>query len=79
MITSVAFARGAWIRQESRGGHTRADFEGERDEWLQYNIVIKQKDDGSMDVQKVDRGDPPEKLSAMARADLEDLESGKVG
>jgi succinate dehydrogenase / fumarate reductase flavoprotein subunit len=40
MIASEAVMRGAQIREESRGGHTRVDFPSERDEWLKYNIII---------------------------------------
>jgi len=30
----------AIMREESRGAHSRIDFERESDEWLQYNIVL---------------------------------------
>ncbi|MEM7244005.1 MAG: fumarate reductase/succinate dehydrogenase flavoprotein subunit [Acidobacteriota bacterium] len=78
MVTSEAVARAALMREESRGGHTREDFEGERDEWLQYNIIIRQAADGSMDVEKVQRPDPPEELAKIAHAKIEDLEAGNV-
>lgn len=73
LITSEAVARAARIRQESRGAHTRLDYEGEREEWGQFNLVISKGADG-MEVRKVDRGDPPEELAAIAHATLEELE-----
>jgi len=79
MIVSEAVARAAHMREESRGAHTRIDFEGERDEWLQYNIVISQGADGEMKVVKEQRPDPPEHLKRIAYSNIEDLESGKVG
>jgi succinate dehydrogenase / fumarate reductase flavoprotein subunit len=79
MIVSEAVARAAHLRQESRGAHTRIDFEGERDEWLKYNVVIKQGSAGELLVEKVERPDPPPHLAEIARAKIEDLESGKVG
>ena len=73
LITSEAVARAALMRQESRGAHTRLDYEGERDEWGRYNIVIARADHG-MRVEKVARPDPPETLAAIAFATLEELE-----
>jgi succinate dehydrogenase / fumarate reductase flavoprotein subunit len=78
-ITALAVARGALIREESRGAHTRLDFEGERDEWLDYNIVIRKGAGGEMEAEKVKRPDPPAGLAAIAHAEIEDLESGRVG
>jgi succinate dehydrogenase / fumarate reductase flavoprotein subunit len=79
MITSEAVARAGLMRQESRGAHTRLDYEGEREEWLPYNIVVRKKADGEMEVEKVERPAPPAALKAIAQATIEDLESGKVG
>ena len=67
-------ATAARLRQESRGAHSRVDFLGEREEWGQYNIVIKRNDDGSMNVEKVARGDNPEELAKIGFATLEELE-----
>ena len=72
-------AQGALIREESRGAHTRLDFEGERDEWLEYNIMIRKNSNGEMEVEKVKRPDPPADLAAIAHAEIEDLEAGRVG
>lgn len=79
MITSEAVARAAHLREESRGAHTRIDFEGERDDWLKYNVVIHRGVDGELKVNKVERPEPPKHLAEIARAKIEDLESGKVG
>lgn len=79
LITSEAVAKAAQLRKESRGAHTRLDYEGERDEWLSVNVVIKKGGDGNMQVNKVQRPEPPEELKAIAIASLEELESGKVG
>ena len=46
LTVSEAVARSALMRRESRGAHTRLDFEGERDEGLEYNVVVRQAADG---------------------------------
>jgi succinate dehydrogenase / fumarate reductase flavoprotein subunit len=79
LITSEAVARAALMREESRGAHTRIDFEGERDEWLRYNIVSRKGADGEMVTEKIERKPPPKYLRDIAYSKLEDLESGKVG
>ena len=68
-------ARAALIREESRGAHTRLDYEGEREEWAKVNIVSRKGEDGSMEVRTVEREDPPEELAAIAYASLEELEA----
>jgi succinate dehydrogenase / fumarate reductase flavoprotein subunit len=79
MISAEAVARAALMRQESRGAHTRLDYEGERDEWLKYNIVCRATANGEMEVEKVLRPEPVAYLKEIANAKIEDLESGKVG
>ena len=79
VITAEAVARAALMREESRGAHTRVDFEGEREEWLGYNIVVSKAEDGSMKVEKVARPDPDPLLEAIGKADIDDLEAGRVG
>ena len=76
LTTSEAVARAALIREESRGAHTRLDYEGEREEWAKVNIVSRKGEDGMMEVRTVERDDPPENLSAIAYSSLEDLEAG---
>ena len=71
-------ARSREIGRTSRGAHTRIDFENERDEWLKVNIVTRKGADGRMEVRKVPRPDAPADLAAIAHAQIEDLEAGKV-
>lgn len=74
LIISEAVAKAAFIRQESRGAHTRTDFEGERDECLKYNIIIKKENDGTMNLEKVQRPLPDPELKRIAESNLDDLE-----
>ena len=87
LISAEAVTRAALTRQESRGGHTRLDFEGESEEWGRYNIVVKkgsggrspsggQSLAGGMIVEKVERREPPAELKKIAMAKIEDLEKG---
>ncbi len=73
LITAEAVARAGLLREESRGAHTRLDFEGEREEWGEYNIVVRKGADG-MKVEKIERPPPPQELAAIAQASLEELE-----
>ncbi len=79
LITAEAVARHALMREESRGAHTRLDFEGERNEWIGVNIVTRKSASGEMETEKVTRQPPPSYLREIAYSTLEDLESGKVG
>jgi succinate dehydrogenase / fumarate reductase flavoprotein subunit len=74
LITAEGVARHALLREESRGAHTRLDFEGEREEWIKYNIISHKGEDGQMVTEKVERPDPPEELANIAYATLEELE-----
>lgn len=78
LTVSEAVSRAALMRQESRGAHTRLDYPGEREEWIKYNIVVRKGKDGNMEVEKIERPEPPADLKAIANAKIEDLESGKV-
>jgi succinate dehydrogenase / fumarate reductase flavoprotein subunit len=75
LITSEAVARAALLREESRGAHTRLDFEGERPDWGAVNIVVRKGPDG-MIVEKVERGEDPAEFAVVARASLAELEGG---
>jgi succinate dehydrogenase / fumarate reductase flavoprotein subunit len=74
VITAESVTRAGLMREESRGAHTRLDFPGESDEWVRYNVVVKRRADGGMDVRKEQRPDPPKELAAIAYATLADLE-----
>jgi succinate dehydrogenase / fumarate reductase flavoprotein subunit len=78
LVCAEAVARAARIRQESRGAHSRTDFQGERDEWVKYNLVIKRGADGEMTVTKYERPPGPDELVKIANASIEDVESGRV-
>jgi len=52
MITvSLAVARAALMREESRGGHSRLDHAYYDDYWSEHNILISRDDDGEMTLQ----------------------------
>ena len=74
LVTSESVARAARMREESRGAHTRVDFEGERDEWLKYNVVIKKSDEGNMLAEKLLRAEPDPELKRIAELSIEDLD-----
>ena len=78
LVVGEAVARAAFVREESRGAHTRLDFEGEREECATFNIVAKKGPGGEMQVRKVERPDPPQELAKIAYATLEELEGGQV-
>lgn len=78
LVSAEATARSALSRQESRGAHTRIDFEGEREDQLKYNNVVVQASDGSMDLRQEARPEPPEELARIAHASIEDLEANRV-
>jgi len=73
ILVSETVTRAALIREESRGGHTRLDFEGEQKEWEKVEIIAK-KQNGKLEVQKQDRPEPPKELADIAYATLEELE-----
>ena len=75
LVTSEAVARAARLREESRGAHSRVDFEGERDEWLQYNIILKKSPGGTMSAEKILRDKPPPELERIAKLSIEELEA----
>jgi succinate dehydrogenase / fumarate reductase flavoprotein subunit len=74
LVTSESVARAAKMREESRGAHTRIDFEGESDEWLKYNVVISKSNEGKMNVEKVEREAPDSELKRIAQLSIEELD-----
>jgi succinate dehydrogenase / fumarate reductase flavoprotein subunit len=79
LVTAEAVARSALMRKESRGAHTRIDYEGERDEWVKCNIVCRKGSDGHMDSREGHAPAPVKYLEEIANSKIEDLESGKIG
>lgn len=79
LITSEIVTHAALLRQESRGAHTRLDFEGEREEWGQVNIVVRKGNDGEVEIEKVQRSAPDPELERIARSTIEDLEKEVAG
>ncbi len=77
ILSAEATARCALQREESRGAHTRLDFEGEREEGLTFNSVVKLVD-GQIEARKEMRPTPPEELAKIANASLEELEGNRV-
>ena len=48
--------------------------EGERDEWLGYNVTVRRGSDGRMEVERTERPEPPPELGRIAQADIAELE-----
>jgi succinate dehydrogenase / fumarate reductase flavoprotein subunit len=74
IITAEAVTRGALMREESRGAHTRVDFPDEESEWLKYWIVSSKNNDGLMKTEKISSPPAPLELEKIANAKIEDLE-----
>jgi succinate dehydrogenase / fumarate reductase flavoprotein subunit len=74
VVTAEAVNRAALVREESRGAHTRLDFEGERDDWGKVNIIVSRAAGGAMEARIEQRKAPPEELRKIAYATLEELE-----
>ena len=53
LAVSEAIARSAIERKESRGGHFREDFPDKNPEFATFNIVTRQRPDGSMEVRRL--------------------------
>ena len=79
IITAESVARSALMREESRGAHTRVDFPGEQDEWLQSNVVTYKGDDGKMVAKKIDREKPNPELERIANLSIDELEKEVTG
>ena len=75
IITAESVAKSALMREESRGAHTRVDFPGEKDDWLDYNVVISKNEIGEMKTNKVPREKPDKELQRIANLSMESLEN----
>ena len=62
-------------RKESRGAHSRVDYEGESAEWGSKNLIISKGDDGEMNLRHYDRPAAPPELEKIARATVEELDA----
>jgi succinate dehydrogenase / fumarate reductase flavoprotein subunit len=74
LITSEVVANAARMRKESRGAHTRFDYESELEEWSKYNIVVRKGKDGRPELEKVERTVVDAELERIARSPIDVLE-----
>ncbi len=75
-VVSQAVAMGAKERKESRGAHSRADYETEDyDVWGKVNLIISKGDGGEMDLRHYERPKPPAELEKIARATVDELDA----
>ncbi len=63
LTVSEAIALAAKERQESRGAHTRDDYQGKDPEWGKVNLVVEKAADGSMQVRREPIEPVPERLA----------------
>jgi succinate dehydrogenase flavoprotein subunit len=71
LTVSEAIARSAIERKESRGGHFRDDYSEKNPDYATFNIVTRQRSDGSMEVRRV----PLPPLPAELKQIIEDQKS----
>lgn len=68
MITSAeAIARCALQRKESRGGHTRLDYDAYDPYWESVNSITKLNEDGTMFVGTMEKPQMPDELKALIK------------
>jgi succinate dehydrogenase / fumarate reductase flavoprotein subunit len=66
MLTcSEAIAKAALLRTESRGAHTRDDYSKTDPEWGKWNNAVRQRPDGSMEIEKTPLPEMPAELRAL--------------
>src|SRR5271170_2262451 len=68
IVTAEAVTMAALAREESRGGHSRIDFQGEHEEGLTYNIILNKDPNGNMQLHKEPRAMPAKELADIAYA-----------
>ncbi|MBW3582341.1 MAG: fumarate reductase/succinate dehydrogenase flavoprotein subunit [Euryarchaeota archaeon] len=74
LVCAEATARAALEREESRGGHTRADFpQSDAEYWQHHNIVLKKGADGRMEVRRVPLTPWSDEVNRIMEASAEEL------
>jgi succinate dehydrogenase / fumarate reductase, flavoprotein subunit len=79
LISCEATVRGALLRKESRGGHTRGDHpETDKGIWSKQNIVCRKGADGRMEVVTVPIPAWPAEIKAIIESDVERIQNPGV-
>ncbi len=65
LTVAEASARAAGERTESRGGHTRNDYQETDPEWGKWNLSLSQAADGSMKLEKTPLAEMPAELATL--------------
>jgi len=78
VLTGLAVARAALMREESRGAHLRADHPEKDEEWGDVNIVIR-REDGEMKLVTEPSPERPEEIQAIIDAPAEEVSSDSYG
>jgi len=78
VLTGLAVARAALMREESRGAHLRTDHPEKDEEWGNVNIVIR-REDGEMKLVTEPSPERPEEIQAIIDAPAEEVSSDSYG
>jgi succinate dehydrogenase / fumarate reductase flavoprotein subunit len=65
LTVAEAATRAAIERKESRGAHTRDDYQGTDPEWGKVNVALRMQADGSMEVAKEPLPTMPDELKKL--------------